>query len=423
MNKSVPILIVGGGSAGLMAALAAGRIGVPALILEKGSEPGRKLAITGGGRGNFTHVKLPDQSAFCLEENADKLLRPLSNALPPAEIRRVFAELGVSSYVDEEGRVYPKTNQAADLVEALRRGVLTSDGQIAHNQNVVKIESDGAGWVVSTDTAEYYADSVIVASGGASYPHTGSSGDSQRFFRSLDLRCRDFTPALAPLLLQKPFPPELEGISLPDAALTYRIKGRRKTLDIVRRGAMLWQKRGLSGPLILNSSADFYDKDHFINGSLRLNFLPDYSLETFTDVLRSYGAENPRHSVVRFLKTKLPNRLAAYLWQDCVEASSCPETLTFANLSKQMVVTVSDILLDYPLEPAQAPPLRVAMASRGGLDPSELNLRTMAVKSRPGLYAVGECVDFDFISGGWHLTFAFQSAWLAGQAAARETKI
>ncbi len=429
MMNIVPILIIGGGAAGLMAGVAAARQGVPALILEKTTSVGSKLALSGGGRGNLSNVMLdnftalPDGSAdpFCSAEQALKLLRPLNQELPPRKIRSLFKELGVATYADPEGRVYPVGDKAADLTTALRQEVLKGGGKILTGQHVTEIFHE-EHWIVRTDKEQFKAEAVIIATGGASYPQTGSSGEALAFFRQMDLNVSPFAPALTPLLLETPFPAELAGISLPEVTLSYQVKGQRRKLQRQRTGPILWQKKGLSGPVVLNSSAELYDTETFVPGSLHLNFLGQMTDEGFKEALREYGQQHPKRSVRRYLEEQLPERLAQFLWTTFTSHAGVAEDLTFANLAKTVLHSLSQYCLSYPLTPASPPPLRVAMASRGGLLVNEVNLRTMAIKSQTGLYVAGECIDLDFISGGFHLTFAFQSGWLAGKHAALEKR-
>lgn len=435
MVKTNPIIIIGGGPAGLMAALSAGYQCVPALVLEKGPTCGRKLQITGGGRGNLTNLNLQSgwqapfpTDPYCSTENAAKILRPLHTALPPSEIRKIFHNLGVETYADEEGRVYPVSNRAQDLSDALQRGVLKTGGIILTNMPVVNILTTATDataslqatlpdWQVVTEREIYHTSNLIITTGGASYPQTGSTGDGNRLFAQTGLPSRPFTPALTAIIPSKPFPQEFAGITLPDVSLSYLVRGKHKNIRRQRRGSLLFQRKGLSGPVALNSSADLSDPNRFVEGSLHLNFLPALSQDEFRQELRGFGQSHPKQQISRFLETLLPSRLASYLWAKlCAEQGFATDT-RFASLSTALQEALTAELLSYPLTPTSPPPIRTAMASRGGLDPAQINFRTMETK-RPGLYAAGECIDLDFVTGGFHLTFAFESGFVAGKAAA-----
>ncbi len=428
MGKTHQVLIIGGGAAGLLAALAAGYQGVPAIILEKGPSCGKKLGITGGGRGNLTNLALQNgwqaqtpQDPFCAQEQAEKILRPLHQALPPAAIRKLFADLGVPTYADEEGRVYPKSNQAQDLTDALVRGVLKTGGQIITQTPVVNLLR-GEDWQVVTEKELYHTKNLVITCGGASYPQTGSSGDGNRLFANLDVAVRPFSPALTALLVEEAFPAELAGITLPEVRLSYLLRGKHKNSQRERQGSLLFQRKGLSGPVVINSSADLYDRERYVEGSLKLNLIPSLDPQDYAHALEEYAKAYPKRHVSRFLETLLPARLADQLWKILCQACKFREETQMANLSKPMKQALTEKLFAYKLTPSTPPPLRVAMAARGGLATKEVNFRTMELTRYKGLFAAGECLDLDFKTGGYHLTFAFQSGFLAGTEAARRVK-
>lgn len=418
MINIVSFLVIGGGAAGLMGALSAQRAGLDTVILEKGPKTGRKLAVSGGGRGNFCNTGCWRNTEALSRKEDKKRLISMDKRFPVEELRAFMAEIGVPSVTEAEGRVFPKSHKASDIGDALKKAFEKAGGRIVYGASAEYLSKCEEGWEVRlADGRVYRAGKLLLASGGASYPQTGSEGDALRFFRALGLSCRAFTPALCALRLRNGFGPGLEGVSLEDAGLFYTLKQKRGERKVRARGPVMWQKKGLSGPLILNHAADLFEDGL---ESCELSFLPDETDESLAETLRAYGETYPKRQVCRYLREILPGRLADHIWQNCAAKTGCREELTFAELSRQVLKELCGELLRRPLLPASPPPVEQAMASRGGLDPDELNWRTCEIKKCPGLYAAGECVDIDFISGGYHLCFAFQSGRQAGLAAAGE---
>lgn len=417
MVNNVQFLVIGGGAAGLMAGKTAAENGIKTLIVEKGPEPGRKLNITGGGRGNFTNLRAwDDETVFSRPEDA-KRLKALGRLLPVPRLRTLFHEIGVSSKEEDEGRIFPRSDKASDLTKALQKAFLKAGGSFVFNEDINKIRCDRGVFEAESMSGKLFrANNLLAASGGASYPHTGSSGSGLIFAEQLGLEYKPFGPALCSLNLREGFPARLEGISLDEAELNYELRAEkgRRSYKVSRRGPILWQKKGLSGPLILNASADLYESGRLI--SAELNFLPNETSDSLQESIAGYAAEFPKRRISSWLRTLLPQRPADFLYEKCFGERAADERLNFANFSKQDRHALINLLLHFPLEAAAPPPLRTAMACRGGILPDEINWRTMESKKLPGLYFAGELIDIDFISGGFHLTFAFQSGYAAAAA-------
>lgn len=428
MVNNVAFLLIGAGPASLMAGIFAARQGLDCLILEKGPQAGRKLALSGGGRGNFCNLRCwSDPACFSRPEDARRLRR-MDLLFPVAELRDFMAGLGLPSKVEDNGRVFPQSDKASDLRDRLEKAYLAAGGRLLFNKNVIDIKppescSDGSGAdsagahdqlfrLCCQDGSVYTAEQVLLATGGASFPRCGSDGSCLTFFQRLGLDFRPFTAALVPLRLKNKFPPDLAGLSLEKAALYYVLQkpGEKKKQVIERSGPVLWQKDGLSGPLILNCSADLYDKERLRD--VRFSLLPETDSAGLSRTWAEKAVSQAKRPVRSYLREILPKRLADYIWSE----TGFPLELNFASLSKKQMAVLNEALLARPLIPGPAPSAEHAMASRGGLAADEINWRTMEVRRYPGLYAAGECLDIDFISGGFHLCFAFQSGRLAAES-------
>lgn len=423
MSNNVDFLLIGGGAAGLMAGLRAQKAGLDCLILEKGPEAGRKLCLTGGGRGNFLNTGCwSKQEAFTRAADA-KRLRSMDRHFPQESIRQYFTSLGLPSKCEDHGRVFPVSEKASDTRDVLLENYLAAGGRIYYGQNISSLRPESSGLCAeSKDGSLFRGRQALLAVGGTSFPRTGSSGDIARFAEMLGLSYKNFSPALCPLKLSSPFPADLAGISLEEAALTYSIrpeKGRKKR-RITRRGALLFTKEGLSGPLILNSSADLSEEGNFAEAEL--NLLPDEDENSLRQRLTEEAESKPKRLVKTYLRSLLPARLADSLWAETCRLSGAAEGLNFASLSKKQMNILLKVLLSRPVRPLDPPSAAVSMVSRGGILPDEINWRSMELRPYKGIYIAGECIDIDFISGGFQLCFAFQSGALAAYSAVSALK-
>lgn len=411
MVKQASVIVIGGGAAGLLAALRLRQAGLSVLLLEKNRELGKKVRITGGGRGNFCNINFTRENlqnlSITSHPRADKILRTMVENQSIEGLRAYFHDLGVPSQVEDLGRVFPVSQKASDLVEALESAYKKLGGTVVYEEEVVRIENNERFHLQTHKGNHYSSTMLLLACGGNTYPATGSTGDGAKLLEPLGIRHKPFSPAMQILNLQSNFSSSLQGIRVENVCFTYQIKLEKKPQTLTRMGDLLFMNKGLSGPLALSSTADLYDPNYIPN-SLSINFLN--GVEDFLE------SENPSRREVRtLLRQYLPQGLVDQLWPTFCIKQDIPHDLQFAHFSKANREALYGYLSQYTAEPG-ARPKQEAMSARGGIEKHAINFRTMALKAIPNLYVAGECIDFDFISGGYHLSFAYLSGALAADA-------
>lgn len=405
------ILVVGGGPAGLMAALGAAEAGARVTLLEKNDDLGRKLLLTGNGRCNLTNDCGLDALVANLPGNGPFLYHALSR-FGPEELRAYLHRLGLPTVVEPGGRVFPAAGRSAAVLAALRRGLERAGVTVRTGTAAVALTlRDGRVTGAATSRGAVEGQAVILATGGASYPQTGSTGDGYRLAAAAGHRIVPPRPALVPLIAAEDWVASLAGLSLPGAGARLADGGRSIGAD---RGDMLFTHWGVSGPLVLGlSRAAVGCLSAGRRPVLRLDLRPDLSAEDLEARLRR--AWESRRLAVNALAGLVPARLAGVLLS---LAGSRPDTPA-AVLPRETRARIRSMLKDLPLTIAAARPLAEAHVTAGGVCVKEVDPCTMASRLAPGLYFAGELLDVDGRSGGFNLQAAFSTGRLAGMAAAR----
>jgi len=427
-GRDYQVIVVGGGAAGLMAAGQAAQQGAKTLILEKMKAPGRKLGITGKGRCNLTNVAtLPEFLSHFGETG--RFLRQAFSQFFTSDLVAFFGELGVPTVTERGGRVFPASGRAQDVVAALVRwvrslGVTVITGApvervIVHGGRVAGVQvapsacrrgECGAG--SGTDGRIYSGAAVILATGGASYPATGSTGDGYRLARAVGHAIVPIRPALVPLETAGDLAPRLQGLSLRNVRVRLRLDGKR-VAELF--GEMLFAHFGVSGPVILTLSKGAVDglrQGQAVIISIDLKpALDERQLdERILRDLRSHGKQR--------LQTLLKGLLPRTLIPVCLELTNISPDRLSSELTVQERRRLRAWLKDFRLEVTGYRPFKEAIITAGGVDTREVAPRTMASRLVQGLYLVGEVLDVDGDTGGYNLQAAFSTGWVAGRAAA-----
>jgi predicted Rossmann fold flavoprotein len=398
------IVIIGGGSAGLFCALQAAGDGRGVLVLEKNPNCGRKLLITGSGQCNLTHEG--DISEFFSHYgDHDLFLRPALREFTNRDLVSFFEARGLPLVTDPGGKIFPATRKASDVLSLLlsecsRRGV-----EVICGQAVRRVTSVDGRFAVKTETASYPADAVVIATGGASYPATGSTGDGFWFARELGHTVTEIAPALTPVIVQDyPFP-DLAGISFEDLTLTLFRNGKK-----VRRAAgdLLFTHTGLSGPGVLDLSRFIQPGD-----VLKVSFCSGIDPETVRKrVTEAIAASGSRQAKTVLSGLPLPERFVRRL----LELAGTAPDLACSQLPRNARQELLASLTGFPFTVLRLGGFEEAMVTRGGVALGEIDPKTMESRIVPGLFCIGELLDIDGDTGGYNLQAAFSTGTLAARS-------
>lgn len=389
------VSVIGGGPAGMAAALFAARAGAHVVLLEKNEKLGKKLYITGKGRCNVT------SAAENLMNHIPRNPRFLYSAFAcfsPADLRELLEAYGCPTKEERGERVFPVSEKASDVTRALERALREAGVEIRLNASVASVEPllrQGA---------------VVVATGGLSYPSTGSTGDGYRFAEASGHSLIAPKPSLIPLETREQWPKSLQGLSLKNVALRAEVKGKKRFEE---QGEMLFTHFGISGPLTLSMSSHIAD-DAPESVRVTLDMKPALSIEQLEARLQREFDANPRKRVAGILPLLLPARMADIFPALCAVNG---ETLC-AQVSRADRRRIAETLKKIPLTVKGARPIDEAIITRGGVPVSEVSPRDMMSKKRPGLFFAGEVLDVDGHTGGFNLQIAFSTGALAGKSAA-----
>jgi len=405
VSKQHDVAIIGAGAAGLMAAIFAARAGREVVVLESAPKVGAKILIAGGGRCNVTHEVVHPEDFH--GSNRNQIAKVLRSFEVPATIA-FFYSLGVKLKREEGGKLFPTTDRARTVLDALLEAVAESGAKVETGCKVTGIEASSDGFSLTTTRGAISASVVIVATGGQSVPKTGSDGSGYGLVRGLGHSVTPTTPALVPLLLPKGhWMTALSGISaeaeLRVAEANGRILGRR-------RGSVLMTHFGLSGPAVLDISRTWIAARAGQNGvRLEASLVPDHDFRSLDALLCADAVENGRLTLGSWLGQKLPGRLAAAL----IRETGLEEQSPLGRLERESRRTLVHALTALELPVVADRGFDYAEVTAGGVPLAEIDTATMRSRKCPGLYLCGEILDVD----GWIGGYNFQWAWASGRLA------
>jgi len=401
------VLVIGGGAAGMMAAITAAQHGASVTVFEPNRMLGRKLRITGKGRCNVTN----DCSPAEVLENVTKNARFLTGAMyrcTPADVMAFFEERGVPLKTERGRRVFPVSDKAADISHALEKEMELL-GVCVVQELVTSLMLTEEGCVgVSTKEGDYPADAVIVATGGASYPGTGSRGDGYRFARQAGMKVSPPTPSLIPVVTEEDTSP-LSGLSLKNVTLHVSHKGKEVFSEM---GEMLFTHFGVSGPLVLSASAHM--RAPVPEYEMTIDLKPALDEATLDARLVSDLKKFAQRDFINALSDLLPQKLI----EPVVAVSGIDPRKKAGAVTRQERRTLGFTLKHFPLTPLRFRPIDEAIVTSGGVEVSGIHTKTMMSKTVPGLFFAGEVIDVDAYTGGYNLQIAFATGAAAGQCAA-----
>lgn len=409
----VEAIVVGGGPAGMMAAGQAALAGATVTLLERNERLGKKLSITGKGRGNLTNTAGMEDFIACFGENGPFLYGALSR-FNNDDLRRFFHGLGVPTIVERGGRVFPESQKASDLTAAMVRFMCRAGVRIIKGHRVTGILTDqGKVSGVTVDGKNFRAGAVVLCTGGASYPATGSTGDGYALAAALGHTVIPPRPALVPLETEEPWARKLAGLSLKNVAVQLLVEGKILQEEF---GEMLFTHFGLSGPVVLTLSRRVVQAlDRGLRPRLQINLKPALTREQLDDrVLRDFAGSS-RRKFVNSLGGLLPRRLI----EPVVELSGIEPDRPVHQISRLQRQKLLETLTRLTLTVKGVRPLAEAIVTAGGVSTAEINPTTMASRLVRGLFFAGEVIDVDGGTGGYNLQAAFSTGRLAGLSAAK----
>ena len=409
MDTNWDVIVVGAGAAGLLAGISAGKSGAKTLVLEKNRKPGVKILMSGGTRCNITHNTDNRGIVKAFGNNGKFLHSPLA-AFSVDETIRFFNQAGVATKIEPTGKIFPVSNKALDVLDALLNQLKNENATLLLETPVLDIDPTEDGFLLKTNLQTFNAKKIILTTGGLSFPGCGTTGDGYKFAMKFGHTIKETQPALAPLKTDARWVHELSGVTIPDVGVTACLNEKPMMQD---RGSFLFTHFGLSGPVILNVSKALNSLSNFKNSSLKLDFLPLVKEIDLEAKLQSFASTDGKKLLSVALGELLPRRLLEGLFS---QIGFSPERKC-AGISKDerkaIVVSIKSKSVNITGTLGYAK----AEVTTGGVSLDEVNSKTMESKLKKGLYLAGEILDLDGPIGGFNFQAAWSTGFLAGSQA------
>jgi hypothetical protein len=405
------IAVIGAGAAGLMAALRAAECGAQVILLEKNTRPGVKILMSGGTRCNITHAT-DNRGIVEAYGPPGRFLHSALAAFSVEQTIAFFEAEGVATKVEETGKVFPVSNRAADVLDALVHRLVRSGATMVLDEALCDLDRAENEFVLRTSRQTRYAQRVILTTGGQSYPGSGTTGDGYRLAARFGHTVVPPRPALVPITVAVPWIAALRGVTIPDVGV--RILDGDHSLSR-RRGSLLFAHFGLSGPVILDASRVVSAHPRPTTLTIELDFLPALRESDLDDRLRTETAAEGKKLLAVVLANWLPRRLTETL----VLAAELPAERRAAGLTRTERLRVLAVIKRLRLPLTGTLGFGRAEVTAGGVALDEVDSRTMQSKIVSGLYIAGELLDLDGPIGGYNFQAAWSTGWLAGEKATR----
>ena len=400
---------VGGGAAGMMAAGTAGLYGADVTIFESTDRLGKKLAITGKGRCNVTNNCTRDEFLENVTKNPRFLYAALSE-FSTEDTMNLFESLGVKLKTERGRRVFPETEKAIDIVNALRN--YSSGAKVIHKK-VTDIKKGVASFTVIAGGKEYTFDKVIIATGGKSYPLTGSDGSGYKLAMKLGHNVTELIPSLIPLVSHSPLCREMQGLSLKNVKIS--TKDEAENILYTDFGEMMFAHFGVTGPVILSASAHIRNRD--ISGlALCIDLKPALDEKTLDARILSDFSKNNNKDLINSLNDLLPSKMIAPF----ISLTGIDGRKKINSITKEERKIILNTFKSFNIPLDGLRPIEEAIVTSGGVEVKEITPKTMESKIVEGLYFCGEIIDVDAYTGGYNLQIAFSTGYLAGKSAAEK---
>ncbi len=408
MDNIPKISVIGGGAAGLMSAVCAARSGAEVTVFERNKFPGKKLRITGKGRCNVCNDCTSEEVLHAVTRNG-KFLYSAVYSFTPENVKSFFEELGVPLKTERGRRVFPVSDKASDISDALineakRLGVKFVCSRV---RSVKTVDGNVSGVCDGEGFRPF--DAVIIATGGISYPATGSTGDGHRMAKETGHEVTELSPSLVPIVCRENTA-EMMGLTLKNVNFSVVYNGKTVFSE---QGEMLFTHFGVSGPLVLSASAHMQDHP-LTEYAARIDLKPALDAETLDRRLQSDLLKFAAKDFINSLGELLPKSIIPSV----VRLSGIPEHLKCSEVTREMRKKLGEVLKNYPLTPVSFRSVDEAIITRGGVSIREIAPSTMMSKKVAGLFFAGEVIDVDAYTGGYNLQIAWSTGYKAGISAA-----
>ncbi|GAA0085528.1 NAD(P)/FAD-dependent oxidoreductase [Clostridium sp. CTA-7] len=395
------VIVVGAGPSGIMAALSASKNNEVTLI-ERNNEIGKKLKLTGGGRCNITNNRDIEEFFDKIVTNK-KFLYSAFYTFSNTNLLEYFSNNNLEYKVEYDQKVFTKSDKADEVIEIFKRDLMKNDVKVLYNTKVndLIVEDESIKGIVTEEGKRIYADSVIVTTGGKSYPTTGSDGSMYDILQNHGHTINPLYPALIPLVIKEGFIKNLQGISMKEVIISTTIKKKK----IQRQGDMIFAHFGISGPGVLKFSSYINKILKEKEVEIKLDFLPEISKDELSKIIRS----NSNKSLLNNLKVYLPQNFI----KEILNILNLSE-VKIAELKKEEELKLIEYIKEMPLTAEDTITIKAAMVTSGGVSVKEINSSTMESKKIKKLFFAGEVIDIDAETGGYNLQMAFSTGYLAG---------
>jgi len=410
VKKIWDVIVIGGGPAGMMAAGTAGQRGKSVLLLEKNPSLGKKLLISGGGRCNLTNNKPDVKDLITSYKNKPKALYSVFNQFAVLDTLDFFNSQGMKTKEEAEGRIFPITNKAKSVLNALVKHMEKGDVIIKTNIAIKEVTKDSENeiFTIETNKQNYSAKSGVIATGGLSAPSTGSTGDGYKWLEKLGHTITDNSLALVPVALKTSWSKKLSGLVLEDVGISLWQDGKKK-LD--KKGKFLFTHFGASGPTVLNMSSTIGELLKQGNVTISIDLHPNLD---FTQLKTAFHEHLQKESN-KSIKVSLKQFVTPALIPSVLKLAGIDENTPGHSVSKESRLKLIHLLKAIPLEVERLLGADKAIISAGGIRKQDVNFYTMESKIVPGIYIVGDLLNIDKPSGGYSLQLCWSTGWVAGK--------
>ena len=404
------VLIIGGGAAGMMAAIAAAYNGNEVHIFEKNEKNGKKLFITGKGRCNITNASDIENHFANIMRNS-KFLYSAYHCLDSYGVCTMIESAGVETKIERGNRVFPLSDKSSDVIYALNKMMRDIGVNIHLKSEIVSVSKENENIILKEKNGKkHIGDACIIATGGISYPVTGSTGDGYKFAEKMGHTITERYPSLVPFNIKEEFCKELQGLSLKNVEL--KIQDETGKQYYSEMGEMLFTHFGISGPLVLSASGHISDKLKEHQFIAKIDLKPALSNEVLDKRILKDFEENINRNFNNSLDKLLPKKLIPVI----VELSGINQYKKVHEITKEERENLVKLIKELKMSISGARGYNEAIITKGGVSVKDINPKTMESKIVPGIYFAGEVLDIDALTGGYNLQVAWSTGYLAGSS-------